>query len=91
MITHQNKGPLFLLSTNIFLLYTSYMTTQSLATHTLREANQGDVGFYALAILYGIFGIMSFLAPWFVEKLGPRKSLILGSFLYTPFAAFRPD
>ena len=64
----------------LFLLYTAYQPIQSL--QTLRYPS---VGSYNLAIVWGVFGTSSWLAPLWVSIIGPAACLPLSGLLTIVF------
>ncbi|KAH3756569.1 major facilitator superfamily protein [Pelomyxa schiedti] len=58
-----------------FLLFCAYNATQNLQT-----AVNADLGFWGLASLYFSFGFLNPFAPFIVNFLGPRLSLLAGIF-----------
>jgi len=50
------------------------------------EGFAGD-GYVANAILYAFFAFSNFLAPWIINTIGPRYSMVIGGLGYTAYAA----
>merc|ERR1711957_262249 len=87
IMKHQNLGLVLYLSTSFLLLFTAFHTAQNLTTKVLKDNHFGQLGFYALGVLYGSFGISSFFSAPLVHYLGHKKSLILGSLCYAIYIA----
>jgi len=49
------------------------------------EGFSGD-GYVSNAILYAFFAFSNFLAPWIVDRLGPRYAMLIGGLGYTAYA-----
>jgi len=45
----------------------------------------GRLGFVAIGVVYGVFGVSALVAPYIEGRMGPRMSMVLGSLLYLPF------
>ncbi|KAJ3450778.1 et translation product-related [Anaeramoeba flamelloides] len=82
MIFHKLKSHknLIYVSLAFSLILGIYKSTQPLLTKV-----QKDLGYYALSLLYFVFAISLLLIAPLVKKLGPKYSMILGSFFYIAF------
>ena len=86
-----NSCKLIVISIGFLLLFSVFMTAQSLAAEVLDDLGFGDLGFYSLGLLYFTFSFCSFIATPLVNKCGERFSMTLGSiwyFLYISSFAF---
>lgn len=53
----------------------------------MRDANYGDLGFYCLTMLYGLYAPACLISSFVVSRIGTSYTLILGSFCYLCFGA----
>ena len=67
-----NFGKLLILSCGFLILFSSYLTTSSLAGKVLKDYGFGHLGFYSLALMQFVFAFGCFLATPIVNKLGAR-------------------
>ena len=53
----------------------------------MKDADFGNLGFYTLALHYGIWGLTAFMAAPIVNYLGCRLCLCLGGLSYCSYIA----
>lgn len=82
-----NFDRLVILSFGFLLMFTSFNTAQALAAKVLQENDFGNLGFYSLAVLYGVFGLACFVSLPIVKFLGTRLSFVIGSLCYSLYVA----
>ncbi len=83
----KNIDQILILSIGFFLLFTSFMTAQSLAVQVLKDNDFGALGHYSLCLLYGFFAFSCFISLPVVKMLGAKMSMIIGTFCYTFYVA----
>ena len=87
---------------NVILLGLVFMTTgsrtpisiQKTVLYSAKQVNStayvpgltGD-GYLANSLLYATFSVSNFFAPWVIEMIGPRLSMVIGSLGYTAYSA----
>lgn len=82
----QNLDRVLLLTFAFFIMFTSFMTCQSITPKIMKELGYGNIGFINLAIIYGSFCLFSLLSVYINRKLGHRMTLFLSSSLYAIWA-----
>ncbi len=60
---YPNLRETILLSFGFFLVLYAFISASSVYSKLLRDNGHGDLGFYGLAILYGVFSISCIFAP----------------------------
>ncbi len=74
-----------ILSLGFFVLFLGYNGVQQYLTIYFSKLGFLKVGFYCLILIYLFFLFGNFLAPFFVLKFGPKKSLLISSIFYFLF------
>ena len=83
----KNIDQIFILSIGFFLLFTSFMTAQSLAVQVMKDNDFGSLGHYSLCLLYGFFAFSCLISLPVVKMLGAKMSLVIGTLCYTFYVA----
>jgi len=63
-------------------VFISYNSAAFLAPQVLKDMGYEGLGFYAIAVLYLVFGVASFFSAAIVNKTGARVGFALGSLTY---------
>ena len=82
-----NFDRLLVLSFGFFILFTSFELASSLSGHIMRENGFGNIGFYALAIRYLVFGFSSFFTLSIVKRFGTKRCFVVAPLGFTTFVA----
>ena len=70
------------LSASFLLLFTAFGSWQNIVSEAYTLNNYGNLGFYTLWAIYLSCAVFSFISTPIISKLGPRKSIQIGSFWY---------
>jgi hypothetical protein len=54
---------------------------QSIIGVVLNDGGFGQLGFYSLGLMYGVFGILSFFSAPIIRKLGDKWSIVISCFI----------
>ena len=82
----RNFCKLLVIAVGFLATYSVFNTSQNLAAHVLKELDYGNMGFYSIAIKYGVEGIVCLFATPFVNKCGERISSFVGALCFTLYA-----
>jgi len=77
-----NCGRLLYICVGIFMLMNAVNLTQCICSKVLQDNGYGNLGFYALGVMFGIFGLCSLIILPLIKKLGDRMSMIIGTISY---------
>jgi hypothetical protein len=78
-----NFDRVMIISIGFFLLFLAFSSSANLSTSALETDGFDELGFYSLATLYFVFSFTSFFSYSIINKLGTKKSLLIGAFCYT--------
>lgn len=68
-----------------YLINVAYLSSLSIQTVVFKKRDLELLGFYSVGIGYFFWGIGSVLSPLIVQKVGIRKSMILGGLSNTAY------
>lgn len=69
------------------IIFSAFQTASEYAQPILEDQDLGDLGFQSAAVIYLSLACANIVAPAVVEKLGPKKAMIVGASLYLVYLA----
>jgi hypothetical protein len=82
-MNYTNLDRVVVISIGFFLLFSAFSSSANLSASAMQEDGFDKLGFYSMAILYFVFSFTSFFSYSIVNKLGTKKSLVIGALCYS--------
>ena len=71
------------------MLMNAVNLTQCICSKVLSDDGYGNLGFYALGLMFGTFGLCSLVILPVINKLGDRMSMVIGTVSYFVYIGFQ--
>jgi hypothetical protein len=79
---YRNIDRVLFISFGIYFLSNATNIAQNIISQVLKDDGFGNLGFYALGVMYATFGVCSMFANVLIKKFGYRLSFFIGLLSY---------